>query len=91
MPKKKKNITADTTQYAKAKNLNISVTAGDVVKHIDFLKKIDADGRQKYYNETFCSNAIRRYEQYWLPLILSISENTEDDLKFAPPLGKKCD
>lgn len=88
MPKKQKNEALKTdSHYIKAKSLKISVTAQDVVNHIDFLRQIDAHGQEKYYDETFCLNAIRRYEEYWLPLILSISENIEDDLLYAPPKG----
>ncbi len=72
-----------------AKELKISVNINDVSNHLDFLKKIDDNGQDKYYNENFVLNSIRRDELFWIPFILKVSNNFDEDLLYTPPLGMK--
>ena len=70
-----------------AKYIFLSVNESDVLNHLKFLKKIDDDGHNKYYQERFVHNAIRRYEKFWIPFVLQYSNNHKDDLLYQPPLG----
>ena len=70
-----------------AKEIEVSVKLDDVLNHLDFLKKIDTNGQDKFYVSSFIYNAIRRYEEFWIPFVLKMSDNFEDDLLYAPPLG----
>lgn len=65
-----------------------SVYFNHVLNHRAFLKQIDKEGLDKYYNPAFVANAIRRYESYWIPLVLHLSKDFNDDLEYAPPIGK---
>ena len=65
-----------------------SVNFNHVFNHRAFLKQIDKEGLDKYYKPTFIANSIRRYESYWIPLVLHLSKDYDDDLKYAPPFGK---
>ena len=65
-----------------------STTVYDVLNHRAFLKMVDEKGLEKYYDPGFIANAIRRYESNWIPLILQLSKDYSDDLKYAPPFGK---
>ena len=69
-----------------AYKIEISVTEHDILDHLKVLRKIDSQGQDKFYQENYVRNSIRRYETCWLPLITTLSDNFEDDLKFAPPL-----
>ena len=70
-----------------AASLKVSVSIKDVINHLDFLKSVeDQDG--KLYDATYVKNSLRRYENFWLPLMLKIAENSDNDTKYAPPLGK---
>ena len=70
-----------------AASLKVSVSIKDVINHLDFLKSVeDQDG--KFYDATYVKNSLRRYENFWLPLMLKIAENSDNDTKYAPPLGK---
>ena len=73
--------------YELAKEIEVSVNLDDVQNHLDFLKKIDTNGHDKFYVSSFVYNAIRRYEEFWIPFVLKMSDNFEDDLQYAPPLG----
>jgi hypothetical protein len=75
------------TPIQKAKKIKLSVSVEDVMNHLDFLQNIDHRG-DKFYDDHFVRNAIRRYEQFWIPFILEVSDDFDDDLKYAPPLGK---
>ena len=66
--------------------LEISVTEHDILDHLKVLKLIDSQGQDKFYQENYVRNSIRRYETIWLPLITKLSNNFEDDLNYAPPL-----
>ena len=68
-------------------SLNVSVNLEDVKNHLDFLKSIE-DQDDKFYDANYVQNSLRRYEKFWLPLILTLADNPNDQLKFAPPLGK---
>ena len=69
-----------------AASLKVSVSINDVINHLDFLKSVeDQDG--KFYDATYVKNSLRRYENFWLPLMLTIAENPDNDTKYAPPLG----
>ena len=69
-----------------AASLKVSVSIKDVINHLDFLKSVeDQDG--KFYDATYVNNSLRRYENFWLPLMLTIAENPDNDTKYAPPLG----
>ena len=70
-----------------ANELKISVNINDVLDHLDFLKKIDDNGQDTFYNENFVLNSIRRYELFWIPFILKVSSNFDEDLQYSPPLG----
>ena len=65
-----------------------SVNFNHVLNQRAFLKQIDTEGLDKYYKPAFIANAIRRYESYWIPLVLHLSKDYNDDLKYAPPFGK---
>ena len=65
-----------------------SVNFNHVLNHRAFLKQIDTEGLDKYYKLAFIANAIRRYESYWIPLVLHLSKDYSDDLEYAPPIGK---
>ena len=65
-----------------------SVNFNHVYDHRAFLKQIDKEGSEKYYEPAFIANAIRRYELCWIPLVLNLSKDYKDDLKYAPPFGK---
>ena len=64
----------------KASELKISVGVDDVLNELDFLKAVN--------QPSFVQNALRRYEQCWIPFLLSHSASEADDLKFAAPPGK---
>ena len=68
-------------------SLNVSVSLGDVTNHLDFLKCIENQA-DKFYDANYVQNSLRRYEKFWLPLVLTLADNPSDQLKFAPPLGK---
>ena len=89
--RKKKSLNLNSTtvqsQIEQAICAKISVNPQDVINHLDFLHNIDARGKDKFYNENFVQNSIRRYEKLWLPLITALSDNFDDDLQYAPPLG----
>ena len=68
-------------------SLNVSVSLGDVKNHLDFLKSIENQA-DKFYDANYVQNSLRRYEKFWLPLVLTLADNPNDQLKFAPPLGK---
>ena len=69
-----------------AASLKVSVSIKDVINHLDFLKSVeDQDG--KFYDATYVKNSLRRYEKFWLPFMLTIAENPDNDTKYAPPLG----
>ena len=68
-------------------SLNVSVSVGDVTNHLDFLKSIENQA-DKFYDANYVQNSLRRYEKFWLPLVLTLADNPSDQLKFAPPLGK---
>ena len=69
-----------------AASLKVSVSINDVINHLDFLKSVeDQDG--KFYDATYVKNSLRRYEKFWLPFMLTIAENPDNDTKYAPPLG----
>ena len=86
MGKKKSSAKLKPSDYELAKAIEISVTPTDIVKHIKFLKKIDQNGLHTFYTEDFVRNAVRRYENFWIPLVLKLSDNYEDDFNYAPPL-----
>ena len=67
-------------------SLNVYVSLGDVTNHLDFLKSIENQA-DKFYDANYVQNSLRRYEKFWLPLVLTV-DNPNDQLKFAPPLGK---
>ena len=78
-----RNIISSLEQAA---SLKVSVSIKDVINHLDFLKSVeDQDG--KFYDATYVKNSLRRYEKFWLPLMLTIAENPDNDTKYAPPLG----
>ena len=63
----------------------------DLIRYqLDFLKNIDVRG-ELFYEESFIRNAIRRYENLWIPLVhkLISQDNSVDEFDLAPPLGKK--
>ena len=80
--------TLKTSHLNLAKELDISVSINDVLNHLEFLKKIDDNGQNKFYNENFEANSIRRYELFWIPFLLKVSVNFYEDLQYSPPLGK---
>ena len=51
---------------------------------LEFLKQVDDAGI--LYKPRFVASALYRYEKFWLPLLRKISKNSEEDLKFAPPI-----
>jgi hypothetical protein len=55
------------------------------VYELDFLKMID-DKRNAYYDEDFVARSIVRYEKFWIPLLAGLSDSSEKDLEFAPPV-----
>ena len=65
--------------------IEISIEIEDILEHLEFLKFIDHNGQNQFYDQNFVKNSIRRYETCWLPLITKLSENFENDLEFAPP------
>ena len=71
---KKKNLQS-------ASQIQVSVTEHDILDHLKILRKIDSQGQEKFYQENYVRNSIRRYETCWLPLITTLSDNFEDDLK----------
>ena len=72
----------------KASELKVSVGVDDVLNELDFLEAVNDDGVDKFYQPAFVQNALRRYEQCWIPFLLSHSASEADDLKFAAPPGK---
>ena len=63
----------------------------DLIRYqLDFLKNIDVRG-ELFYEESFIRNAIRRYENLWIPLVHTLisQDNSVDEFDLAPPLGKK--
>ena len=64
---------------------NVSVTQDDIINHLDFLATIEAEGN-KFYNRAFVKNSLRRYEMFWIPLVLDMNEGF--DTSMVPPLGK---
>ena len=81
-----RNRISSLEQAAKAASLKVSVSIKDVINHLDFLKSVeDQDG--KFYDVIYLKNSLRRYEKFWLPLMLTIAENPDNDTKYAPPLG----
>ena len=67
--------------------LTVSVSYTDIINHLNFLASIEAQG-DKFYDTNHVRNSLRRYENCWIPLILSLANNPDDDLKYAPPIGK---
>ena len=65
----------------------ISLQISDVIANLDFLKKIDDSGHL-FYEDNYVVNSIRRYESFWIPMIIKLSDNQIDDLIYEPPLGK---
>ena len=58
---------------------------------LEFLKNVDVE-RSLYYNAEYLEISIRRYEHYWLPLLASLTPETEAspgegmNMKYAPPM-----
>ena len=71
----------------KSSKLKVSVNYDDIINHLNFLASIEAQG-DKFYDTNHVRNSLRRYENFWIPLILSLANNPDDDLKYAPPIGK---
>eukprot|EP00095_Tigriopus_kingsejongensis_P000673 maker-scaffold340_size202118-snap-gene-0.21 protein:Tk00673 transcript:maker-scaffold340_size202118-snap-gene-0.21-mRNA-1 annotation:"hypothetical protein LOTGIDRAFT_153725" len=62
--------------------LNLSA----VLNELDFLSLIDRSG-EFFYDPAHIQNAIRRYENFWLPFVKKhCGENGSKDYNFAPPL-----
>ena len=81
-----RNTTSSIAHAAKAASLKVSISIKDVINHLDFLKSVeDQDGR--FYDVTYVKNSLRRYEKFWLPLMLTLPVNPENYTKLAPPLG----
>ena len=78
------------TNFDLSQNIHVSVTVQDVINHLDFLQDIDEMGQDKFYNEQFVQNAIRRYQKFWIPLIVSLSDDHENDLNDAYFRPWKC-
>ena len=75
--------------FDNAIKVKISLQISDVIANLDFLKKIDDHGHL-YYEANFVRNSIRRYERFWIPIVIKLSDNQIDDLLYEPPLGKYC-
>ena len=88
---KKKKVAMEKAKKAgpidNAKAIRVSVSVQDVLNHLEFLARIDELGEDKFYCDKFVLNAIRRYERFWVPFMLTMSESFEDDLNYVPPLG----
>ncbi len=67
--------------------VKISLQISDVISNLDFLKKIDDNGHL-FYEENYVRNSIRRYERFWIPMLIQLSNDSLDDLLYEPPLGK---
>ena len=67
---------------------NIAIKISDVRSHLGFLKKI-GDNKETFFQGRFINNAIRRYEECWMPMMIKISDNPKHDLRYEPPLGRK--
>ena len=59
----------------------------NILNHLDFLRQIDRNGENVFYNVNVIKDAVRRYEIFWIRLIQQVSNGPEQDLDFAPPLG----
>ena len=70
-----------------ARKVKISLKISDVIANLEFLKEIDDNGHL-FYEESYVRNSIRRYERFWIPMIIKLSDNEIDDLLYEPPLGK---
>ncbi len=71
-----------------ASNLNVGIDVDDVLNELDFLKTVNNDGVDFFYQPQFIENALRRYERFWIPFLLEHSDSEYDnDLLFAPPPG----
>ena len=70
--------------------LRVEFAVCGFLSQLDFLKNIDVRG-ELFYEESFITNAIRRYENLWIPLVhkLISQDNSVDELDLGPPLGKK--
>ena len=71
----------------KSSDLKVSINFELIINHLNFLASIEAQGN-KFYDTNNVKNSLRRYENFWIPLILSLADNPDDDLKYAPPIGK---
>ena len=71
----------------KSSALKVSINYELIINHLNFLASIEAQGN-KFYDTNYVKNSLRRYENFWIPLILSLADNPDDDLKYAPPIGK---
>ena len=76
-----------SSNIRKASNLSISVDVDAILNELDFLKTVDDDGVNLFYQPQFIQNALRRYERCWIPFVAQLSTSEEDDLQFAPPPG----
>ena len=68
--------------------VKISLQISDVISNLDFLKKIDDNGHL-FYEENYVRNSIRRYERFWIPMLIQLSNDSLDDLLYDPPPGKQ--
>ncbi len=84
---KAKNSDNTISPRTRAQQLEVTVSAQDVKSHLTFLKNVDDRGGS-FYDEKFVRNALRRYEQFWIPFIQKFSSGYDEDLDFAPPFGK---
>ena len=80
MPKTNVNI-------QRAEVLAVSVDVKLVRNELSFLKSINNQGVSHFYEPHFVSNALRRYEHFWIPFVARLSASEEDDLHFSPPPG----
>ena len=78
-----------SSNIRKASNLSISVDVDAVLNELDFLKAVNDDGVDFFYQPEFIQNALRRYEKFWVPFVAQMSTSKEDDLQFSPPTGNK--
>ena len=54
--------------------------------HLDFLREVDARGAL-FYDADFVANSVRRYELFWVPLVVdSCSGEEEEEADIMPPL-----
>ena len=71
----------------RASALSVSVVVNLVRNEINFLKSINDEGVGQFYEPQFVSNALRRYEHFWIPFVERHSISEENDLQFSPPPG----